>query len=80
MCFAGISGININISHKSGSPIEILFTEEVGWVLEVEEENHNYVLDVFKQFNIPIFTIGRSKGYGLSSKVYTVYIYNLRYV
>nr|XP_034190946.1 phosphoribosylformylglycinamidine synthase isoform X1 [Osmia lignaria] len=69
MCFAGISGINVNISHKSGSPIEILFNEEVGWVLEVEEENHKYVLDVFKQFNIPIFTIGRSKGFGLSSKI-----------
>nr|XP_003704098.1 PREDICTED: phosphoribosylformylglycinamidine synthase [Megachile rotundata] len=69
MCFAGISGMNINISHKAGSPLEILFAEEIGWILEVDKENHNYVLDIFKQFNIPIYTIGRSKGFGLSSDI-----------
>ncbi|XP_076642903.1 phosphoribosylformylglycinamidine synthase isoform X1 [Halictus rubicundus] len=69
MCFAGISGMNVNISHKSGTPIEILFTEEVGWVLEVDEENYQHVLDVFKQFNAPIYSIGRAEGFGMSSKI-----------
>lgn len=69
MCFAGISGINVNISHKLGLPIEVLFTEEVGWILEVDEENYNYALDVFKQFNVPVYLIGRSGDFGLLSKV-----------
>ncbi|XP_076278992.1 phosphoribosylformylglycinamidine synthase [Lasioglossum baleicum] len=69
MCFAGISGMNVNISHKSGTPIEILFAEEVGWVLEVDEENYQHALDVFKQFNAPIYSIGRSEGSGMSSKI-----------
>ncbi|XP_076163080.1 phosphoribosylformylglycinamidine synthase [Ptiloglossa arizonensis] len=69
MCFAGISGINVNISHKLGLPIEVLFTEEVGWILEVDEENYNYALDVFKQFNVPVYLIGRSGDFGLLSKI-----------
>ncbi|KOX70064.1 Phosphoribosylformylglycinamidine synthase [Melipona quadrifasciata] len=69
MCFAGISGINVNISHKTGSPIEILFTEEVGWILEIAQMNYNHVLNVFNQFNVPVYLIGRSEGFGLSSKI-----------
>ncbi|XP_043521833.1 phosphoribosylformylglycinamidine synthase isoform X2 [Frieseomelitta varia] len=69
MCFAGISGINVNISHKTGSPIEILFTEEVGWILEIDQMNYNHVLNVFNQFNVPVYLIGRSEGFGLSSKI-----------
>lgn len=72
MCFAGISGINVNISHKSGSPIEVLFTEEVGWILEVEQQNDNYVSDVFKHLKVPVYLIGQSEGFGISSKVYFV--------
>ncbi|XP_061931437.1 phosphoribosylformylglycinamidine synthase isoform X2 [Apis cerana] len=69
MCFAGISGINVNILHKTGSPIEILFTEEIGWILEIDQINHNYILNVFKQFNVPVYLIGQSEGFGLSSKI-----------
>lgn len=74
MCFAGISGMNVNISHKSGSPIEILFTEEVGWILEIDSINYNYVLEVFNQFDVPVYLIGRSEGFGLSSKACILYI------
>lgn len=69
MCFAGISGMDVDVSHKPGSPVEILFAEEVGWILEVDEENHDYALSVFKQFNAPVYSIGRSGGFGLSSNV-----------
>lgn len=69
MCFAGISGMTVNISHKSGSPVDMVFTEEAGWILEVAQENHSYALDVFKQFNTPVYLIGRSEGLGLQSKI-----------
>lgn len=37
MAFAGISGITVNIADELGSnqPLELLFAEELGWVLEV---------------------------------------------
>ncbi|XP_043267465.1 phosphoribosylformylglycinamidine synthase [Venturia canescens] len=69
MAFAGISGVDINIGHKSGLPIEILFAEEVGWVLEVDENDRDYVLKTFESFNAPVFPIGKSIGLGLESKV-----------
>nr|XP_050865462.1 phosphoribosylformylglycinamidine synthase [Vespula vulgaris] len=69
MAFAGMSGLDINISHKSGSPIDILFCEEVGWILEIEGNNYEYLINVFNQFNIPIYLIGKSVGLGFQSKV-----------
>lgn len=69
MSFAGISGVDVKIDHKSGSAIEILFAEEVGWVLEVEESDRDYVMKTFEDLNAPIFSIGQSTGLGLDSKV-----------
>lgn len=69
MCFGGISGLNVNISHKVGSPIEVLFAEEVGWILEVDERNLDDAFDVFAQFNTPVYSIGTSGDFGLSSKI-----------
>lgn len=69
MCFAGISGVNINITHKAGSPTEILFSEELGWLLEVEKNEADHVLKTFKNFNVNAFLIGESVNYGLHSKV-----------
>lgn len=74
MAFAGISGLDINISHKSGSPIDILFSEEVGWILEIEGNNYEYLINAFKQFNIPIYLIGKSVGLGFQSKVISMLI------
>ncbi|XP_015603817.1 phosphoribosylformylglycinamidine synthase [Cephus cinctus] len=69
MSFAGISGIDINISHKQADPISVLFNEEVGWVLEVDPKHENYVLETFKRFNAPIYPIGKSVGFGLNSTI-----------
>lgn len=69
MSFAGISGIEVNINHKTGSPIDILFSEELGWVLEVYPSYLDHALRVFKLGNVPAYLIGRSKGLGLQSKV-----------
>lgn len=50
MCFAGISGIDVQIAHKQGKSIPILFAEEVGWVLEVLESDVKHCLSVFEVF------------------------------
>ncbi|KAG5879806.1 hypothetical protein JTB14_013452 [Gonioctena quinquepunctata] len=69
MCFAGMAGVDINIQHRQGKPINILFAEEVGWVLEVLEGDVAHCLNVFKQYNVPVFKIGKSVGFGLKSKI-----------
>ncbi|XP_012269939.2 phosphoribosylformylglycinamidine synthase [Athalia rosae] len=69
MSFAGLSGIEVNICHKSGSAIDILFTEELGWILEVDPLNIDYVMRVFKLVQVPAYIIGKSDGFGLQSKV-----------
>lgn len=71
MGFGGISGLDVNIAHKSGTPVEILFAEEVGWVLEVRESDVVGVLNAFnKNQATPIaHNIGKSVGFGVNSKV-----------
>lgn len=70
MSIAGISGLDIEINHKPGTPVEVLFAEEVGWVLEVREKHFNEVLEVFKQNQAPVaHVIGKSVGLGMNSKV-----------
>lgn len=69
MAFAGMCGLNINITYKQGSAFEILFAEELGWVLEVDESDLAYVLSTFKTFQVPVHNIGQSTGFGLSSPV-----------
>ncbi|XP_015119101.1 phosphoribosylformylglycinamidine synthase [Diachasma alloeum] len=72
MSFAGISGINVNILHKHenyNSPIEILFAEEVGWILEVDENDVDEVMNTFEKLHAPIYKIGQSSGLGLNSDI-----------
>lgn len=69
MSFGGMSGMEVDIKHKSGAPIEILFAEEVGWVLETRRSDLDYVVKTFERFDAPIHHIGKSCGIGLRSKV-----------
>ncbi|XP_050308110.1 phosphoribosylformylglycinamidine synthase [Anthonomus grandis grandis] len=69
MCFAGLCGMEINVTHRQGKAIPILFSEEVGWVLEVLEKDVGHCLTVFQGFQVPVFTIGKSVEYGVKSKI-----------
>lgn len=69
MAFAGMSGLDIDVSHKSGSELEILFAEELGWLLEVDEIHVDTVLKLFNKNKVPIHKIGYVKGFGMNSKV-----------
>lgn len=48
MCFAGMSGIDVNIQHRNGEVLPILFSEELGWVLEVLESDVSHCLSLFQ--------------------------------
>lgn len=69
MCFAGISGIDVDITHKSASAINILFSEEVGWILEVDEKYRDEAMEMFQRYKTPAYLIGKSTGFGMSSEV-----------
>lgn len=70
MCFAGISGANVNITHKTaGSPIDILFAEEIGWLLEVATDDLETVDETFQKYEVPAYVIGKSTGLGMNSAV-----------
>lgn len=69
MCFAGISGIDVDITHKSASAINILFSEEVGWILEVDEKYRDEVMQMFQRYKAPAYLIGKSTDFGMSSEV-----------
>ncbi|KAJ8922735.1 hypothetical protein NQ315_007770 [Exocentrus adspersus] len=69
MCFAGMSGMEINVRHRQGKPLPILFSEEVGWVLEVLDSDIAHCFNVFKKHHVPVFKIGRSVHYGIKSTV-----------
>lgn len=75
MCFGGISGIEVDISHRSASAVEILYSEEVGWVLEVDKNHKNKVFEIFQYYNVPAHVIGKSVGLGIHSKV-TIKVHN----
>lgn len=69
MCFAGISGIHVNVTHKSAPAIDVLFSEEVGWVLEIDEVHYNGVMEVFQQHGVSVYLIGKSMGLGMNSEI-----------
>lgn len=69
MSFAGISGMEVNLTHRSGKAVDVLFAEEVGWVLEIRESDLDYAVKTFKKYCSPIHEIGHSTGYGMDSKV-----------
>lgn len=72
MAFAGMCGFSVDLSHKlneKSSIIDILFAEEIGWVLEADAANLQYVLDAFKTSQVPCYHIGSSAQFGMSSPV-----------
>ncbi|XP_025074546.1 phosphoribosylformylglycinamidine synthase [Pogonomyrmex barbatus] len=69
MCFAGMSGMNVDITHKSAAAIDVLFSEEVGWILEIDKKYQNEVTKTFQHCDVPVYLIGESVGLGMESKI-----------
>lgn len=73
MAFGGMCGLDVDIPKRDATAVEVLFSEEVGWVLEVQPENLIAVLSDFKAHNVPVYHIGQSRDYGLRSAVVIKY-------
>lgn len=75
MAFAGNYGIDVSLNYKSNEqpcvskPIDLLFAEELGLVLEVHEDNLDEVLNSYKSNEVPCHVIGRVGGAGKEANV-----------
>lgn len=69
MCFGGLCGMELNVKHRDGKCLPILFSEEVGWLLEVLEKDVRHCFDVFQAFNVPVYEIGYSQNCGIRSQI-----------
>ncbi|CAD6242977.1 GSCOCG00009622001-RA-CDS [Cotesia congregata] len=67
MAFAGMAGIDIKIVHKGNQVLDVLFSEEVGWILEVEDLETT--LKTFASNSVPAFTVGKTTNLGLREKI-----------
>lgn len=70
MAFGGFCGIHVdltNVKHASTvNNIEILFAEELGWILEVDKQ---FLSEVILEMNVPFYVIGSTIEYGNKSNV-----------
>lgn len=70
MAFAGNCGLVVDIPSRSGiSPIELLFSEELAWVLEVEESQFKVVEGTFSAAGVLCLPIGRPTQVGPKSMI-----------
>lgn len=69
MAFAGNCGISVNIENNSGSILSILFGEEVGWVVEVKEQDVKSVVEAYESRGIPCQYIGYSSDFADNAMV-----------
>ncbi|MFT2093025.1 phosphoribosylformylglycinamidine synthase [Paraglaciecola sp. 2405UD69-4] len=60
MSFAGKVGVDISLDSLNGSPIDMLFNEELGAVIQISSKTKSRVLDVFAEYGLAdaIFSIG----------------------
>lgn len=79
MAFGGLSGLELKINTEVDGhlvPLDVLFAEEVGWVIEVDLKNVSYVTALYEKANLRCQYIGKAIGYGMNSAVGVHYFKN----
>ncbi|XP_064189678.1 phosphoribosylformylglycinamidine synthase isoform X2 [Anguilla rostrata] len=69
MAFAGNRGIEVDLPLQGPGVMEVLFSEELGLVLEVSESNVARVCQSYTDAGLPCHRIGRTCGFGPESLV-----------
>lgn len=60
MAFAGNCGVSLSLKAGEGSPLSLLFNEEVGMLMEVSHEEEKQVVAAFAKANVPCEVIGQT--------------------
>ncbi|XP_062412809.1 phosphoribosylformylglycinamidine synthase [Sardina pilchardus] len=69
MAFAGNRGIEVNLPSQDAGVLEVLFSEELGLVLEVSEHDVTRVCQSYTDAGLLCHRIGRTCGFGPESMV-----------
>ncbi|XP_051788441.1 phosphoribosylformylglycinamidine synthase isoform X1 [Erpetoichthys calabaricus] len=69
MAFAGNCGIEVELPPSQSGVLEVLFSEEPGLVLEVQEAHEAQVTDGYRSAGLTCLTIGRTCGSGPSATI-----------
>ncbi len=66
MAFAAHTGLEIDLSGPAGSPLEVLFNEELGAVLQVRREDREAALGAFADAGLggQVYVVGAPAGHG----------------
>ncbi|XP_076446013.1 phosphoribosylformylglycinamidine synthase-like isoform X2 [Babylonia areolata] len=88
MAFAGSCGISVNVTtstkasgdagSQTASPMEILFAEEVGLVLETRKEDSETVMEEFRKSGVDCHHIGSSIGSAASASQVKISVNNIQ--
>ncbi len=60
MAFAGNGGLNIELNIDNNDPLAILFSEELGFVIEYLDKDRELIGDILDRYNVPFLTIGET--------------------
>ncbi|XP_040269282.1 phosphoribosylformylglycinamidine synthase isoform X2 [Bufo bufo] len=69
MAFAGNCGLDVELSSPYVSALDLLFSEELGLVLEVPETSHERVIERYRASGLQCMRLGRTQGRGPASVV-----------
>lgn len=70
MGIGGLRGLELDMQVESNvSAIEALFNEELGIVIEVAQNNVEYVLSEYNKQGVKAKVVGKSGKYGMDSEV-----------
>lgn len=79
MAISGLCGLDVDLTSafkffKFTEPsienfLKLLFAEECGWILECDSSYTQYVLNQFERENVNAVVIGKSKGFGMESRI-----------
>jgi phosphoribosylformylglycinamidine synthase len=61
MAFAGNVGVEVSIEAAGADPLAVLFAEELGLVLEVEDDDVSAVMERFRAAGVPCSRIGATR-------------------
>ena len=73
MAFAGVCGFRCNVPQtkgiRKGDALETLFAEELGFIIEVESEQEDPVMQRYNQVGVPCFIIGHTGESGADATI-----------
>ncbi|KAG7228952.1 hypothetical protein INR49_008730 [Caranx melampygus] len=69
MAFAGNRGIDVELSSQGTGVMELLFSEELGLVLEASQSDVDTVSQRFSEAGVQCHSIGRTQGFGPEAMV-----------